>query len=545
MNVRPVILIVLDGFGIAPPGSGNAITAACPKTLNSLLHLYPNTQLSASGESVGLPSGEVGSTEVGHLNLGAGRIVYQSLPRINLAIADGSFYKNEAFLQAAHHVHRNGGDLHLLGLVGSGTVHASLEHLYALMYFSKENDIKRVFIHVITDGRDSPPNAARHYVENIEDKIVEIGVGKIASIMGRYYAMDRDRRWDRIERAYRALTYGEGKKATSWRQAIEESYAISKTDEFIEPTNIVDEQGRPLSLVKEGDAMIFFNFRVDRPRELTKAFVLDDFESDANITSYDPYAIKYYKRHEMIEEILPPPFKRGVKVADLFFVTMTEYDRNLPVSVAFPQHVVHMPLGRVLAERQLRQLRIAESEKERFVTFYFNGLREAPFAFEERLIVPSPKVPTYNLKPEMSTPEITRILIKKLYEQKHSFFLVNFANPDMVGHSGDMEAAVAAVTAVDRGIAKIVDAALKLDDTVLITADHGNIEEMVDFKTGLPSTEHTGNPVPFIAISNALTGKKDKLPTGILADVAPTVLTLLGIRVPEEMTGQNLLEGFH
>lgn len=545
MIKNPVLLIVLDGFGIAAEGVGNAISLAKPQNYSALIHLYPNTQLNASGEAVGLPSDEVGSTEVGHLNLGAGRIVYQSLPRINLAIADGSFYRNGAFIQAVDHVKQTRGDLHLIGLVGSGTVHASMEHLYALLHFCKEKNITNVFVHPITDGRDSPPKAAKNYLESLESQLEEMGIGKMATVIGRYYGMDRDKRWDRVEKAYLCLTKGSSKKASNWREAVEESYANGKTDEFIEPTNIVDQSGNPIALVKEGDAMIFFNFRIDRPRELTKAFVLENFQEEANRTSYDPFATKYYKKHVVDEEILQAPFKRGSKIANVLFVTMTEYERNLPVVVAFPPHVVHMPLGRIISENQLPQLRMAESEKERFVTFYFNGLRETPFQLEDRLIVPSPKVPMYNLKPEMSAYEITDLLIKKLYEFKYGFILVNFANPDMVGHTGDLAASIAAIAAIDECLGKITEVVLKTNYTMLITADHGNVEEKLDLKTGLPRTEHTGNPVPFIAVNNSLKGKSVKLQTGILADVAPTILTLLNIKIPQEMNGHNLLEDIH
>lgn len=540
-----VVLIVLDGFGIAPPSPGNAISLANPENYNSFIRMYPNTQLTASGEAVGLPPGEVGSTEVGHLNIGAGRIIYQSLPRINLSIADGSFYKNEALLKAVAHISKTDGALHIIGLVGSGNVHASVEHLYSLLLFYKEHGIQKVFIHVITDGRDSPPKAAFNYLQALEAKLSEMGIGTIASIMGRYYAMDRDRRWERIEKAYVCLTKGEGKKALTWHEAIDSSYKENKSDEFIEPTCIVDENGSPKALIRENDAVVFFNFRIDRPRELTKAFVLDDFENKANLSSFDPYAIKYIKRHELQEEAVAKPFIRGPKIPNLLFITMTEYERNLPVEVAFPPHIVAMPLGRIISQRQLFQLRVAESEKERFVTFYFNGLREAVFPYEERLIIPSPKVPTYNLKPEMSAVEIGNALCQKIYENKYSFILANFANPDMIGHTGDLNAAISAIKVVDGCLGKIAEAVLKTGYTLLITADHGNCEDMIDAKTGLFSTEHSGNPVPFVAVSEKLRGNKPSLQSGILADIAPTVLSLLHIPVPPEMTGRNLLEEFH
>src|SRR3989344_1048911 len=543
--MNSAILVILDGFGIGPVGSGNAISQAVPPTINSLIHLYPNTQLVASGESVGLPKNEVGSTEVGHLNIGAGRIVYQSLPRINLAIADGSFYRNEAFLGTLAHVSKTGGNIHLIGLVSLGSSQASIDHLYALMYFFKENKFDRINMNIITDGRDSSPRSAKNYLENLEMKIKEMGIGKIISIMGRYYDMDRDKRWPRIEKAYRCLTEGIGKKAMSWREAIDISYSEGKTDEFVEPTNIVNESGTPLYLIKPGDAIIFFNYRIDRPRELTKAFVLPSFETDANQVSYDPYATKYEGSHIVQKAVFEQPFTRGKKIDNLYFVTMTEYERNLPTIVAFPPHIIHMPLGRVLSQRQMPQLRMAESEKERFVTFYFNGLREISFPYEDRIIIPSPKVATYDLKPEMSATELTEILIKKIYEDKYRFILVNFANPDMVAHTGNLKAAISAIKSIDTCLKSLIDCVLNTSYTPLITADHGNIEEMIDPKTGLASTEHSGNPVPFYVINSRLKGTNSVLQSGILADIAPTILSLLHIPIPSDMTGRNLLEDIH
>lgn len=542
----PVLLVVLDGYGIAPPGPGNAIQLAEPHTLNSLLFSYPNTTLKASGISVGLPQGEAGNTEVGHLNLGAGRVVYQDLPRINMAVADGSFYKNRAFIQAVEHVKTTGGKLHLLGLVGNESsvrVHSNIEHLYALLFLSKENGLKNVYIHAVTDGRDSPPQSAGTIIKELDQKIAQMGVGSIASVIGRYYAMDRDKRWDRVEKAYRCLTEGSSTLSPSASDCVLASYEKGVTDEFIEPTSIQNSEGRPLALVEKGDAVIFFNYRIDRPRELTKAFVLDDFEHDANITlSFDPYAVKYSKSHLHEVNSANPPFKRGNKIDNLAFITMTEYEENLPVSVAFPPIIVKMPLGRVIAEHGFEQLRMSESEKERFVTFYFNGQQEQPFPYEERLIVPSPKVATYDLMPQMSAVEMTNILISKIHEKKYRFILINFANPDMVGHTGNIQATIQAIRVVDDCIAKIAKEVLAMGYTMLITADHGNAEEKINPETGGVSTEHTSNPVPFIAVGKELQGKFIKLQSGILADVAPTILSLLEIEKPEDMTGRDLLE---
>jgi len=541
--MTPVMVIILDGFGLAPPGPGNAIYLANPLNINSYLYTYPNTTLKASGQAVGLPSGEAGNTEVGHLNLGAGRIVYQDLPRITMEIASGTFYKNKAFLKAIEHIKKTGGKLHLLGLIGEGTVHSSIEHLQALLFFAKENGIKNVFIHPITDGRDSPPKSAEEVIKRLEETLKEVGIGKIATIIGRYFAMDRDRRWERTKKAYECLTKGSQTTSKTSSDAIENSYKTGKSDEFIEPTSIIDETGKPLSLVEKGDSVIFFNYRIDRPRQLTKAFVLDNFEADANkMFSFDPYSVKYFKTHYPKEQIVYPPFTRGPKIQDLTFVTMTEYAKDLSVDVAFPPIIVQMPLGRVLSEKSLMQLRISESEKERFVTFYFNGQRETPFVYEDRLIVPSPKVPTYDMKPEMSAYELTDTLLVKIREQKYKFILINFANPDMVGHTGNIQGTVIAIKAVDSCLGKIVQEGLNFNYTMLITADHGNAEEKINHHTGEISTEHTDNPVPFIAINNSFQGKFIKLQSGILADVAPTVLSLLDIQKPQEMTGRDLLE---
>lgn len=541
--MKPVVLVVLDGFGIAPPGPGNPISLANPTNLNSYFYTYPNTTLSASGEAVGLPSHEPGNTEVGHINLGAGRVVYQDLPRINMSIADGSFYKNPAFLKASLHVRNTGGKLHLLGLVGEGNVHSSIDHLYALLYLAKENQLEKVFIHVITDGRDSPPKSAGEILPRLEEKIIQLKIGKIATIMGRYYGMDRDRRWERIQKAYACLTRGEGNRAQSPREAIASNYTAGKTDEFIEPTVIIENE-KPISLIEQNDAIIFYNYRIDRPRELTKAFVLNNFESEANkTTSFDPYAVKYYKTHLPTDQVsLTKPFQRGSKIQNLVFITMTEFEKNLPVEIAFPPTVVNLPLGRILSEHEIPQLRMSESEKERFVTFYFNGQREIAFPHEERLIVPSPKVQTYDQKPEMSAREITDILVGKLYEGKFPFILINFANADMVGHTGNIEACVKAVKTLDKCIGKIVRTTLALEGTILITADHGNVEQKINPQTSGVSTEHTHNPVPFIAINSKFRGQVKKLQSGILADIAPTVLHLMGLVKPSQMTGRNLLE---
>lgn len=542
--MNSVVLIVLDGFGIAPEGPGNAIHLANPTNINSFLYTFPNTQLKASGEAVGLPASEVGNTEVGHINLGAGKIVYQDLPRINMAIADGSFYKTEAFLKGVEQVKKTGGNLHLIGLVGQGTVHSSVDHLHALLFFAKQQGLTNVFIHAITDGRDSPPKSAMEIIKPLEDKIKQLGVGKIATVMGRYYAMDRDRRWERIERAYVCLTKNEGQFAESAEKAISYGYSKNQTDEFIDPTSIT-ENGKPITSIQEGDTVIFFNYRIDRPRELTKAFVLDDFQKEANKTlSFDPYAAKYDKTNIQTKspEAFNPPFQRGDKIKNLMFITMTEYEEKLPVTIAFPPNIVNLPLGKLLSDKGISQLRMAETEKERFVGFYFNGHREDVYPKEERVIIPSPKVPTYDQKPEMSAYELTEDLMRKMKQNKHPFILINFANADMVGHTGSIDATIKAINVLDECLGKIVQTAQTTGHYVLITADHGNAEQKINPSTGQISTEHTNNPVPFIAIHSSFQGRLVKLQPGILADIAPTILSLFDVLKPVEMTGRNLLE---
>lgn len=540
--MKKVILIVLDGYGSAAATAGNAIYNAHPNFINSLIYSYPNTLLKASGEAVGLPAGEVGNTEVGHLNIGAGRIVYQSLPRINLAIADSSFDKNPAFLQSLEHAKKNGGNLHLIGLIGAGSVHSSIFHLYALLHFAKKNNFEKVYIHAITDGRDSPPKSSKNYLTDLENKTKEIGIGQIVSVMGRYYAMDRDKRWDRIEKSYVCLTEGSNLTANNWAEAIDNSYSQGKTDEFIEPVNILVNNEK--KVIKDNDSVIFFNYRIDRPRQLTKAFILNDFEESANKMSYDPYADKYLgdKTLQSYETIAQKPFKRKVVLKNLFFTTMTEYDSNIPSHVAFPPISVRMPLGKVLSENGLLQLRMAESEKERFVTTYFNGLYEKPFPGEERIITPSPNVLTYDLKPEMSAFEQTSTLVKNILTTRFDFILINFANADMVGHTGNIEAGIKAIKTLDICLSKIIPTALQFNYSIMVTADHGNAEEMINPLTGETSTEHSGNLVPFIFVDEKFQGRPIKIQKGILADIAPSILFLLDIPKPAEMTGRNLLE---
>lgn len=549
MNPLPppkfIILIILDGWGLAPPGPGNAVSLAQTVNMNRFWASYPHTQLLAFGESVGLPHGEPGNTETGHLNLGAGRVVYQDLARINMSIADGSFFENQSLLGAIEHAKQNNSNLHLMGLIGAGGVHSNLEHLFALMRMASHLGLKNVFLDLFTDGRDSPPTSAPTYINQIRSVIQKEGSGQISSVMGRYWAMDRDLRWERTQKAYEALTLGKGNLVKTPEQAIQDSYSIGRTDEFIEPSIILGADGKPLSLIKDNDSVIFFNFRIDRPRQLCRAFVYKDFAKAALGWGYDPYAVKYQKSH-LAQVVSAPVFKRGLALNNLYFCTMTEYGKGLieeGAKVAFPPEIVRLPLGKVVADAGLKQLRIAESEKERFVTFYFNGQQELAFAQEERIIIPSPKVATYDLKPEMSAREITDTLLNRLRDSvDYKLVVLNFANPDMVGHTGSIGPTSTACEVVDDCLGKISSFVLAYEGVLLVTSDHGNAEEMINPKTGEIDTEHNANPVPFIAISKYLLGRPQTLTQGILADIAPTILFLLGLQVPDTMTGRNLLE---
>lgn len=541
-----VVLAILDGWGIAAPGPGNPLSRANLPNINKLMSAFPHTQLEASGESVGLPRGEVGNSETGHANLGAGRIVYQDLQRINRSIANGSFYQNPALVGAIDHVKHSGGNLHLLGLMGAGGVHSNIEHLFALIELSHRNNFNRLFLHLFTDGRDSPPTAAKMYISQLREVLNKNGEGQIASIMGRYWAMDRDMRWERTAKAYFALTKGEGHLFKTPEEAIDASYAEGKTDEFIEPSIMTDSAGNPISTVKDNDAVIFFNFRIDRPRQLSRAFTFTDF-SKANLpVGFDPYLEKYRKGYqapaasESVE-----PFKRGPKLNNLYFATMTQYEKAIVESgakVAFGPESVKIPIGSVIADAGYNQLRVAETEKERFVTFYFNGQQEAAFDREDRIIIPSPKVATYDLKPEMSSREITENVLTNIKTQgKYQFVLINYASPDMVGHTGSIGPAVKAAEVVDECVGKLLNFVLAYGGYLVVTADHGNIEEMINLSTGAIDTEHSKNPVPFVVASQKFMGKSMTLPAGILADVAPTILKLLNLNVPANMTGRNLL----
>ncbi len=521
---KPVILLILDGFGVAPAGLGNAIAESNMPVLHRLISRYPSMTVQANGPAVGLSWGEMGNSEVGHLTIGAGRIFYQSLPRINLSIESGEFYELPVLKKAVEHVRGQNGTLHLIGLVSPGNVHASQEHLHTLLDFCKRENYTNVAIHAFLDGRDAIYNSGQQFIAELEAKITQVGVGKIASLSGRYYAMDRDNRWDRIQLAYDAMVKGTGPTAKSAAEAIQASYVSQVFDEQFVPTVIVDRAGKPVAPIKSNDAVVFFNFRPDRARELTKAFVLPAFDK----------------------------FPRE-PLQNLFFLTFTEYEKDLPVEVAYPPQLIDQCLAKVISDAGLTQLHIAETEKYAHVTFFLNGMREEEFPGETRAIIPSPRVSSYDKQPEMSVFQIAERVVKDTVAGTYDFIAINFANPDMVGHTGNEEATVKACEAVDKAMGQIVDAALAVGGAVVITADHGNAEEVKNLMTGEMDKEHSTNPVPFIVVSKDLEGVKapggdienDDLslvtPIGMLADTAPTILKLLGVPQPPEMTGSPLI----
>lgn len=506
-------LIILDGFGCRENADGNAIRADGVKHIRELWNAYPHTQIEASGNAVGLPAGQMGNSEVGHLNIGAGRVVYQELTRITKSIEDGDFFSNEAFLGAVENCKKHNSALHLYGLCSDGGVHSHLTHLYALVKLARENGLKNVFIHCFMDGRDVPPESGKGYIHALQNELKALGCGKIATVMGRYYAMDRDNRFERVEKAYAALVYGEGVQAEDPEAAMQASYDAGVTDEFIIPV-VITENGAPVGTVRANDSVIFFNFRPDRAREITRAFILPEFDG----------------------------FDRKKGFFPLHYVCMTQYDKTFGtrVHVAFkPEHLSNT-FGAYISSMNKTQLRIAETEKYAHVTFFFNGGVEAPNPGEDHALIPSPKVATYDLKPEMSAYEVTAEAVKRIESGKYDVMILNFANPDMVGHTGVMEAAVKAVHAVDECAAEVASAILKAGGRAIITADHGNCEQMVG-PDGEPFTAHTTNPVPLILVDDMR--KEAKLRTGgRLCDLAPTLLALMGLPVPEEMSGRSLLE---
>ena len=513
--MKPITaLIILDGFGCRNETEGNAILADGAKNIMALWHKYPHTRIGASGMDVGLPEGQMGNSEVGHLNIGAGRIVYQEFTRVSKSIADGDFFENAAFLAAIDNCKRNGTALHLMGLCSDGGVHSHLTHLYALVKLARDHGLSRVFIHCFMDGRDVPPQSGKGYIEELEHELAVIGCGRIATVMGRYYAMDRDNRYERVERAYAALVCGEGVAAESAVAAMERSYADGVTDEFVLPA-VVMRGGKPTGVIAPNDSVIFFNFRPDRAREITRALLMPDFEG----------------------------FERKLDLFPLYYVTMTQYDKTFGslLDVAFRPVALTNTLGEYLSQLGKTQLRIAETEKYAHVTFFFNGGVETPNTGEDRCLIPSPKVATNDKKPEMSAYEVADEAVRRVKSGLYDMMILNFANPDMVGHTGVMEAAVAAVHAVDACVAKVVQAILSVGGRCIITADHGNAEVMTDPETGGPFTAHSTNPVPCILVDP---GRMDStlISSGRLCDLAPTLLTLMELPVPPEMTGKPLIK---
>jgi 2,3-bisphosphoglycerate-independent phosphoglycerate mutase len=508
---RPVALVILDGWGINESCDQNAVCQARTPHLDNLFQEYPSTRLSASGLDVGLPPGQMGNSEVGHLNIGSGRIIYQDLTRISKSIADGDFFHNPVLVGAMEKVRAGGKALHLLGLVSDGGVHSHIEHLQALVEMARRQGVGHVYIHAFLDGRDTPPQSGAAFLQALEEELARIGLGAVATVSGRYYAMDRDNRWERVERAYRALTDGEGIGVDSSAAAVTGAYAAGQHDEFVEP-RVILRGGRPTATIDDGDAVIFFNFRSDRARELTRALTDPDFQGF---------------RRERLPQLSS-------------YVCMTEYDATFGLPIAFPPETYPDLFGEVLARAGLRQLRIAETEKYAHVTFFFNGGSEIPFAGEERVLIPSPQdVPTYDHKPAMSAPQVTDEVVARVASGRFDVIILNYANADMVGHTGVIPAAVAAMETVDSCVGRVVEAVLAAGGCLLITADHGNCEQMTDAQGGV-HTAHTANPVPLILVDPRLQGAQ--LQTGILADLAPTMLDLLQLEKPAAMTGRSLLQ---
>lgn len=507
---KPVILIIMDGFGIRKETVGNAVAQANKPNFERLWAKYPHTLLGASGESVGLPDGQMGNSEVGHLNIGAGRVVYQELTRIGKSIREGEFFNNETFLNAIEHVKKNNSKLHLYGLLSDGGVHSHIHHLFALLELAKKHELEQVYIHAFLDGRDVSPDSGVQFIQETLDKMKELGVGKLATVQGRYYAMDRDKRWERTEKSYRAMVYGDGPKYQDPIQAVKESYEKSVYDEFVMPTVITDEQGNPNGLVRDHDTVIFYNFRPDRAIQISQTFTNEDFRG----------------------------FDRGEKAPkDLYFVCMTRFSESVQGYVAYKPTNLDNTLGEVLAQNNLKQLRIAETEKYPHVTFFFSGGREEEFEGEKRILIPSPKdVATYDLKPEMSAHQITEAVLKEIEEETNDVIILNFANCDMVGHSGRMEPTIIAVETVDECTGKVVDAVVAKGGVALITADHGNADWMIN-EEGNPVTSHSTFPVPLIVTKEGVTLREG----GVLADLSPTILKLLGVEQPKEMTGKTIL----
>lgn len=513
--MKPITaLLILDGFGYRKEKEGNAIKTDGVANIKALWDSYPHTLLQASGMDVGLPAGQMGNSEVGHLNIGAGRIVYQEFTRISKSIDDGEFFQNPAFLGAVENCKKHDSALHLMGLCSDGGVHSHLTHLYALLKLAKDHGLEKVYVHCFMDGRDVPPSSGKGYVEQVDAKLKELGVGRIATVMGRYYAMDRDNRFERVEKAYAALTYGEGLTASSAAEAMQQSYDAGVTDEFVVPTVVLTD-GKPTATIQAQDSVIFYNFRPDRAREISRAYIFEDFDG----------------------------FDRKNGFFPLYYVSMTQYDKTFEghLQIAFKPQSMHNTLGEYLAKMGKTQLRIAETEKYAHVTFFFNGGVEAPNEGEDRALIASPKVATYDLKPEMSAYEVTDEAVRRIESGKYDVMILNFANCDMVGHTGVMDAAVAAVHAVDSCVRMVVEAIQKTGGRCIITADHGNAEYMWDEKAQVPFTAHTTNPVPCILVDDSRKSVELR-EGGRLCDLAPTLLDLMELPVPQEMTGKTLIK---
>lgn len=508
MVKKPVMLMILDGFGLTDKVDGNAVLAAKKPNYDRYFSNYPHTELNASGLDVGLPRGQMGNSEVGHLNIGAGRIIYQELTRITKEVEEGNFFNNEALNIAMDKALENNSSIHFLGLLSDGGVHSHIEHLKALLQMAKNKGLTKVYVHAFTDGRDVPPSSGKDFVADIENYMKELGYGRLATVCGRYYAMDRDKRWERVQLAYNAMVLGQGETANSGVECMDKSYHDNKTDEFVLPT-VISEDGRPVGTIKNNDSVVFFNFRPDRAREITRAIndkVFDGFQRET---------------------------------LNLTYVCMTQYDKTIEnVYVAYTPESYSNTLGEYVSSLGKKQLRIAETEKYAHVTFFFNGGVEAPNEGEDRALIPSPKVATYDLKPEMSAYELTEELLNRIDSDQYDMIIVNYANPDMVGHTGVFEAAKKAIEAVDECMGKVVDKILEKDGAVFITADHGNAEQMIDYSTGDPMTAHTSDPVPFLYVAN---NAKSLRTGGRLSDIAPTMLEVMGLDIPADMTGKTLI----
>lgn len=547
-SIQPLVLISLDGWGIAHSSQGNPIAQAKTPNMVMFQSRYPHGQLLASGESVGLPANEVGNSEVGHLTMGVGRVILQSLKRINKSIEDGSFYENQAFLNAVRHIQKYKSKLHILGLVSHGSVHSSLGHFYALLELCRKQGLSsEVYYHLFLDGRDASPTAGGQVVTDIQERIAHLKIGKIATISGRYYAMDRDARWERTQKTYNALTLGQGLYAENAYQVVKDNYAKGITDEFIVPT-IITQNGKPLGTVDNNDAMIFFNFRVDRARQLTMAFCLPEFEKLKGFTLEEE---PFHGRNKSEKKVIKSTFKRQMWPHNLYFVTMTEYQKNVYVSdIAFPPQRSLTSVTSVLSKANFKQLHLTESEKERMVTIYFDGFHEGGYPNEDIVILPSPHVATYDKRPQMALFDVIAEFKRRISLNTYKFIIMNFANPDMVAHSGNLKATIKAIEYVDKALGEVYKEVMNWNGTLVITADHGNAEELITYPKGAfffttsegdINTDHSNNPIPFMIINKVYEGKPLNLPTGTLSDVAPTILSLMNIPVPSEMTGRNLL----